>query len=126
MDEETPPQIVATAAHLAADVISDAAEKAALLAAERSDEKITKILGQALEDVFGEHQASKRFIDVTRIPLLCKSIIDTNTRLENIETKLDAKYVTNEAFSPVKNLVYGLVTLILTAVIGAILVLVIK
>lgn len=91
-----------------------------------SDERISKQLTTALRDIFGEHQASGRFIDVTRIPLLCKSVIDTNTRLGKIEEKLDNKFVTIEAFTPVRSIVFGLVGTILFAVIGAVLMLVVK
>lgn len=124
-----------TSAQIAADAITKAAEtaknvidQAAETAAKAliTEESISKALADALRDVFGENQNSGRFVDVTRIPLICKSIIDTNKRLENIETKLDGKYVTNEAFSPVKSIVYGMVSLVLLAVAGALVALVIR
>lgn len=46
--------------------------------------------------------------------------------LDEIKTKLEHNYVTQEAFKPVRNLVYGMVTLILTAVVGALVALVVK
>ena len=78
-----------------------------------------KALSESLRDVFGELEDSKRLIDVTRIPLICKSIIDTNTKINEINNKLDTKFVTVEAFLPVQKLVYGLVGIILLAVVGA-------
>ena len=89
------------------------------------DLRVKNLLAEALRDAFGEHEASKRFVDVTRIPLLCKSIIDTNKRLENIESMLSDKYVTKEAFTPIKSLVYGATGLILVSVVGALLTLVV-
>jgi hypothetical protein len=55
------------------------------------------------------------------------------TKLENIEQdissinkKLENNYVTKDRFEPIKSVVYGLVSLILVAVTGAIISLVIK
>lgn len=45
--------------------------------------------------------------------------------LEKLSTNLEANYVRKEEFQPVKQLVYGLVGLILTSVIGALLALVV-
>lgn len=44
----------------------------------------------------------------------------------DIKTRLDAQYVTVQEFEPVKKIVYGMVGLILVAVVGAIIALVIK
>ena len=41
--------------------------------------------------------------------------------IKDVQTTLRASYVTEDQFSPVKTVVYGLVGIILTAVIGAIL-----
>ncbi len=52
-----------------------------------------------------------------------------HTRLAVIETKLDAvlsKYVTREEFKPVKSIVYGLVTAVLLAFVGAVIALVLR
>lgn len=46
--------------------------------------------------------------------------------LDDIKERLDTKFVTKDEFRPVKNIVYGMVTIILTAVIGAIVALVIR
>lgn len=46
--------------------------------------------------------------------------------ISQINQKLDHNYVTKEEFAPVKTLVYGMVGLILVAVIGALLTLVIR
>ena len=92
----------------------------------KEDIKVKKILAEALKDAFGEHQASKRFIDVSRIPLLCKSVINTNMRLGKIEEKLDDKFVSIERYQPIEKIVIGMVGVILLAVIGAIVMNVIK
>lgn len=46
--------------------------------------------------------------------------------ISQINQKLDHNYVTKEEFAPVKTLVYGMVGLILTAVVGALITLVIR
>jgi hypothetical protein len=46
--------------------------------------------------------------------------------LSDIKCKLDSKYVTMESFAPVKNVVYGLVGIILMAVIGGLITLVVR
>lgn len=46
--------------------------------------------------------------------------------IAEINIKLDDKYVTKEEFIPVRNVVYGMVAIILVAVIGAIVTLVLR
>ena len=46
--------------------------------------------------------------------------------VKDIKEKLDKDYVTQDQFTPVKNIAYGLVSTILLAVVGAIVALVIK
>ena len=46
--------------------------------------------------------------------------------VQGINSKLDADYVTQDQFEPVKKIVYGLVSLILVAVVGALIALIIK
>lgn len=46
--------------------------------------------------------------------------------VERIEEKLERNYVTVEAFTPVRNIVFGLVGLILTSVVGGLIALVIQ
>ena len=42
------------------------------------------------------------------------------SKIEEINTKLDHTYVTNDRFKPVEKMAYGLVTVIVLAVLGAI------
>lgn len=112
----------AVKATVVAQEVLDKAQKVALELVQQnksSDERVGKILADALKEAFGEHANSGRFVDISRIPLICKSIIDTNEKLKEIGEKLDNKYVTNEAFDPVKKVVYGMVGLILVAVVSA-------
>lgn len=46
--------------------------------------------------------------------------------LEEIKAKLENKYVTAEEFKPVKSIVYSMVAIILTSVVGALIALVVK
>lgn len=120
----TAADVVSHAAQTAKDVIEQAAQTAQIVLA--NEATITQALTTALREVFGENTTSGRFVDVSRIPLICKSIIDMHDNLKEMNNKLDNKFVTAEAFSPVKNIVYGLVTLILIAVVGALVALVLK
>lgn len=91
-----------------------------------SHDDITKVLSDALRNVFDENIDTKRFIDVSRIPLICQNINGIHESIKTIESKLDDKYVTVEAFDPIRKLIYGLVGTILLAVISALLVTVLK
>lgn len=46
--------------------------------------------------------------------------------LDEIKEKLDKNYVTQDQFTPVKNLVYGMVVLVLTSFMGALITLVLR
>jgi hypothetical protein len=41
-------------------------------------------------------------------------------KLDSIDTKVSSHYVSKEEFEPIKKIVYGLVSLILVAVVGAV------
>jgi hypothetical protein len=55
----------------------------------------------------------------TTLALISKDIDYIKRDVAEIKTKLEADYVTQEEFSPVKKIVYGLVSIILVAVAGA-------
>jgi len=40
---------------------------------------------EAVEDAFSAQVLDKRYIDVSRIPLICQSIVGIDTRLKSIE-----------------------------------------
>lgn len=128
IDEQKAAAELLAKAVAAAQAVTEKAQQVAeslTLVTKTNDERVSKLLTDALKDAFGEHASSGRFVDVTRIPLLCKSVLDTNERLKGIEDRLDNKFVTNDIFNPVKSIVYGMVGAILLAVIGALLYMVI-
>lgn len=47
-------------------------------------------------------------------------------KLNAVDAKVSSNYVSKEEFEPIKKIVYGLVSLILVAVVGGVLALVIK
>lgn len=53
-------------------------------------------------------------------------IADIKDSIKGLVKKIDDTYVTKDEFSPVRAIVYGLVTLVLTTVLGAIVYMVIK
>lgn len=77
---------------------------------------------QAVIEAFSVGVDNKRFIDVSRIPLICQSINQIGIDIKEIKESI----VTKEEFTPVKTLVYGMVGLALSAIVGALLMLVIK
>lgn len=54
------------------------------------------------------------------------SLVEIKKSIEELVKKIDDTYVTKNEFAPIKSVVYGLVTLILTSVVGAIIYMVIK
>lgn len=65
-----------------------AVEAARMAQVEEIGEKTTEALTKALKDVFGEGVSSGRFIDVTRIPLICQSIITMHSDIEAIKDNI--------------------------------------
>lgn len=62
----------------------------------------------------------------TKIELALDQLERVREDIKALESKIDAQYVTRYEFDPIKKIVYGMVTLVLTGVIGAILTLVIR
>lgn len=62
----------------------------------------------------------------TQIALMAQDIVYIKKSVDDLALKVDHNYITKDEFQPVKQLVYGLVGLILTAVIGAIMALVLR
>lgn len=99
---------LAEAAHAAA--ISKEADIDAMKA------HLSTIVNDAVQAAFSASAGQGRYIDISRIPLICQSIV-------GIDKKLD-ELVTQAEFWPVKTLVYGITGLMLAAVVGALMVLV--
>lgn len=138
IDKQTPAETVALAASKAEDlirvavdeakkVVAAAAQSANVIASQDYDEnkKLTNILSNSLREVFGENEEAKRFIDVSRIPLICKSIFDMHENIRDILNKLDNKYVMKVEFELIKKIVYGACAVILVAVLSALVYLVV-
>lgn len=63
--------------------------------------------------------------DEVRLALMSNNIEHIKSRVEKIDEKLEEDYVTHVEFEPIKKIVYGLVSLTLVAVVGAVIGLVI-
>jgi len=72
-----------------------------------------------------DHNQEIRELSVTvaKIDERTKGLVST---VDKIEDNLSKKYVTQDEFKPVKALMYGLVGVILTSVMGSIILLVLK
>lgn len=91
---------------------------------EKSQEETTKYLADALREVFGENQDARRFVDVTRIPLICNSIIGIHEELKELkEIMKDShnKFVNQDQFFPVRSIVFGIAGILGVASMGAVL-----
>lgn len=55
----------------------------------------------------------------TSLALIAQDIKYIQRDVMDIKSKIENDYVTREEFDPIKKIIYGLVTLILTAVVGA-------
>jgi len=141
--EQKQSEIVADAANTAARIVNDAAvvarsviqsaEATASTLVEKDAERSTAALANALREVFGENTKTQRFIDVSKIPLICLNIDNMHKALaiiqeaiERMEEKNERIFVRSERFQVTEKLVFGLVGIILTAVVGAIIYSVLK
>lgn len=119
MSDETQARSESAAAESvnATAVAKEAEQKAA-------EAQMLAVVTKAFEATFNitDNNGQKRFLDVTRVPLICQSIVGIHQTLENMQQNM----VTQEAFWPVKTLVYGVVGLMLTGMMTAILALALR
>lgn len=137
---ELPPKVTEAsreAVHAARDA-AQAIETARAVQATVLHESTTASLTEALREVFGEYTEQQRFIDLKRVPLICKqieyiheNIAEIKTMMDNVKSDLtkkdtdnSTKYVNQDQFWPVKTLVYGVVGIMLTGIVTALLALV--
>jgi len=65
-------------------------------------------------------------VEEVKIAVICNDMEYVKKTLEKIDRRLELDYITKTEFEPIKKIVYGLVMLVLTAVVGAIVSLVLK
>jgi hypothetical protein len=95
---QTPSETVSLAAAQAAKIVNiataeakklvDTATEAASLSVDKEhaqEYKMVNIISRGLREVFGENEEAQRFIDVKRIPLICKSILDMHDNIKEIK-----------------------------------------
>jgi hypothetical protein len=85
---------------------------------EEGQKRTAQAISEALHDVFDEKRSSGQFIDVSRIPLICQSIVSISGDLKDIKKSM----VTKEQFVPIRTLVYGACLLVLIGFFGSIIV----
>lgn len=61
-----------------------------------------------------------------KLAVLANDMSYVKDKLDSIDNKVSSHYVSKEEFEPIKKIVYGLVGLILVAVVGAVLSLVVR
>lgn len=62
----------------------------------------------------------------TQIAVMANDLKYVVKSVDDLNHKIDSNYVTKEQFAPVQRLVYGLVGLILVAVVGAVMAIVLR
>jgi len=62
----------------------------------------------------------------TKLEVALSQIKTVKESVERIESKLERHYVTVEAFAPVRNIAFGLVAIILVAVVGSLVALIVQ
>lgn len=95
------------------------------------EKRTQRALENALRQVFGENQDARRFIDITRIPLICQSINGIHESLQDLKSMISTqkeqllneheKFVSKDEFNPVKYIAFGAAGMILTGFTGAVL-----
>ncbi len=88
---------------------------------------IASSMVEVINDALGK--SPTRYFDASRIPLLCKSIMDLHENVKEVKQmmkKLPETFVSQEVFSPFRSVIYGLVSVCLLGIAGAILSLVLK
>ena len=63
--------------------------------------------------------------DETKLAVMQNDITYIKEKLNTVDQKVSTHYVSKEEFEPIKKIVYGLVSLILIAVVGALVALVV-
>lgn len=63
--------------------------------------------------------------DETKLAVIQTDLTYIKEKLNAVDTKVSSHYVSKEEFEPIKKIVYGLVSLILIAVVGALVALVV-
>lgn len=99
----------------------------------QSNIKSVEILADAISKAIGESTGDKRFVDLTKIPLICLSITNIHKdvgeikdMIVNLKKEMTAGFVRNETFTPIQKVVYGLVGLVLTTVAGSVIALILR
>lgn len=63
--------------------------------------------------------------DETKLAVMQNTLDYISKRVDGIDTKVSSHYVSKEEFEPIRKIVYGMVSLILIAVVGALVALVV-
>lgn len=63
--------------------------------------------------------------DETKLAVMQTDLVYIKEKLNAVDEKVSSHYVSKEEFEPVRKIVYGVVTLILVAVVGALVALVV-
>lgn len=74
-------------------VAAEARERAQQAERDAARAEMTQMFSEALREAFGEQRSKGRFVDISRIPLICKNIEAIDVKLEKIITTMEDNYV---------------------------------
>ncbi len=89
------------------------------------DELTRQGITEAVQEAFSAGIEKGRFVDISRVPLICQSIIQIGKDITELK-EVQAGLVTQDQFVPVKIIAYGLVATMMIGVLGAVLSVVLK
>jgi hypothetical protein len=69
---------------------------------------------------------TEKMTDKTKLAVIQKDLEYIKINVKDIRDKMEKEYVSRAEFEPIRNIVYGMVTLVLTGVVGALLTLVLR
>lgn len=75
---------------------------------------------------WGYSNMNKESTDKVKLAVIQKDLEYIKANVDDIKHKMEQDYVTQEEFKPIRNIVYGMVSIVLTGVVGALLALIIK
>lgn len=104
-------------------VAAEARERAHRAEMDAYRAETTKMFSEALREAFGEQKSSGRFVDISRIPLICKNIESIDAKLEKIIATMEENYVKVETAKNLSDKVASLSdnqTWVVRIVIGAV------
>ena len=93
------------------------------------DMKSIQILADAITKAIGDNANDKRFVDITRIPLICVAISGIHESLKDLKEmvkEISSSYVTHDQFKPYRTALNIIASALILSFIGGLTALLIR